>query len=146
MPYFLYRGVSVIDDKHNGGKLIPKGKRQHIEGQSGDSWVQCGEGVECGSSDGNAVVAHQFDSDKSDTMYISTSRSFGVAKKFATCGNLVDGFVYILDPSKFNECGVVAYERAVGSVADEAEIAIKAQVSGPISDQVIVSKKLVNPA
>jgi len=146
MLYYLYRGVSVRDDEDNGGKLIPKGKRQHIEGQCGDPWMQCGEGVECGSSDGNAVVAHQFDSDKSDTMYVSTSRSFGVAKKFATCGNLVDGFVYTLDPSKFNECGVIAYEREVGSVADEAEITIRAQVSGPISDQVIVSKQLVSPA
>lgn len=142
---YLYRGISTIDDENNDGQLLPKGLREHVEGQCGELWVQCGEGVECGSSDNNAVIAHQSDSDKSNTSYISTSKSREVAIKFATCGNLVDGYIYTLDPQKFDEHGVIAYEREIGSVANEAEITIRSKNGGPIPSQVVVSKQLVKP-
>lgn len=145
MSYFLYRGISVVDDEKNEGKIIPKGTKLHIEGQAGDPWVQCGEGIECGSSEGNAIIAHQFDSDKAKTAYISTSKNYDVAVKFATSGNLEKGYVYVLDASKFSEYGILYHERDIGSVANENEVTLRTENSTPIPEAVIAKKILVTP-
>ena len=120
-----------------------KGERPHIEGQAGEAWMQCGEGVECGSSDLNAVIAHHYDSDNSNTSYISTSKSYEIAAKFATINNLVKGYVYTLDINKFKKYGVISYER---TSPDEKEVTVRTKDLRPIPHQVIINKQLVEPA
>lgn len=146
MQKLLYRGVSVVDDKKNGGKLLPKGDRTQLEGQCGELWVQCGEGVECGSSEGNALVAHQYDSDKSNTAYLSATKNIEIAIWFATNGHLEDGYVYTLSVERFGEFGIMAFERSIGSVANEDEVTIRTKDLGPVPEGVIVSKQLVKSA
>lgn len=141
MSSFLYRGVSLIDDEKNEGRIFPKGKYQQIEGQCGDPWVECGEGIECGASNNNAIIAHRFDSEVSNTSYISTSKSFGVAKKFATTGNLVEGYVYTLNVNMFDKYGVFPYEIYY---SDEDEVTLSLSTDF-IPEQVIVEKQLVRP-
>lgn len=137
MQPFLYRGISVNDDRKNNGEILLKGERPDIEGQAGNIWMQCGAGIECGSSDGNAVVAHQFDSEISNTSYVSTTKEFEVAVQFATQDNSIYGYVYTLNTEKFSEYGVMAYEREGPSVYNEEEVTIRTKDLGPIPSEVL---------
>ena len=146
MNNFLYRGVSKIDDERNGRLIKPKGEKVAIVGQAGERWMQAGEGVECGQSINNAVIAHQYDSDVSNTAYISTTKNKKVAKKFATSDGIEDGYIYTLDRDKFEQYGVTSIERDIGCVNDEEEVSITTLNLGPIPSGVIVSKILIENA
>lgn len=146
MSSYLYRGVSKLDDKRNNGLIKLKGEKNAIEGQAGEKWMQAGEGVHCGQSRNNAVIAHQLDSDVSNTAYVSTTKNEEVAEKFATSNGIEDGYVYVLDRSKFEKYGVIAIERDIGSVNDEEEISITTVDLEPIPSEVIVSKKFIEIA
>ncbi|EDM68147.1 hypothetical protein PE36_20739 [Moritella sp. PE36] len=115
MVNYLYRGVSIIDDKNNDGKILPKGECSSAPVYFGQEGVCFGGGYTFGSSEGNAVRAHQFDSDINHYCYISTTKCKDVAIRFATTGNLANGYVYTLDPSLFSEHGIVTNELVYAS-------------------------------
>lgn len=143
MNQYLYRGVSVADDEENNGQLLPKGKHSSSFVYCGQEGAVCGAGYVCGSSEGNAVRAHQVKSGMNDGCYVSTTKDKKVAKKFATIGNFVDGYIYILDPRLFSKFGVVIHELLGSELTGEHEISIRSKDNGPIPKEVIINKELI---
>ena len=143
MDQYLYRGISVADDEENNGLLLPKGKHSSTYVCSGQEGAVCGAGYVCGSSEGNAVRAHQVNSGMNDGCYVSTTKNKRVAQKFATIGNLVDGYIYTLDSSLFSKFGVVSYELPGSELTREYEVSIRSKDNGPIPKEVIVKKELI---
>lgn len=145
MSQFLYRGVSVIDDDNNEGKLLPKGNQNTSMVYCGQKGAVLGAGYVLGSSEGNAVLAHQVESGMNNGCYVSTSKDISVAKKFATSGNFCSGYIYTLDESLFKKFGVVRYELPNSEFSGESEVSIRARDNGPIPQGVIIKKELVHP-
>jgi hypothetical protein len=139
----LYRGISLYDDLKNEGRIRPKGSSPIADVCFGQPGAQFGEGYSFGESIGNAVRAHQVDSDMKGTCYISTSKRKDVATKFATSSNTEDGYVYTLDRDKFAHFGVTEHELAGSGNSYEFEITIKSNDSGDIPEGIIVCKELV---
>lgn len=139
----LYRGVSIFDDIENEGRLLPKGKHSSTPVYYGQEGACYGGGYTYGSSEGNAVRAHQVDTGMNDGCFISTTKCKGVAERFATTGNLVDGYIYTLDSSLFSKYGVVSHDLPQSDETGEYEVSIRAKDNGDIPKEVIVSKQLV---
>lgn len=135
---YLYRGVSEADDDTNGGELVPGGNTSEVSVRYGDG-SRYGQ-VTYGESEINTARAHQIESGRYDGCFVSTTRSYSEAEKFATTGNLVDGYIYVIDESLFDEHGVVAIEFEDSEELHEQEVSIRASDNGVIPEAVIVDK------
>ena len=144
IEHYLYRGVSEIDDKENDGKLLPKGKDPSVPVYFGQKGACFGGGYTFGSSEGNAVRAHQVETGMNNGCYISTSSCKNVARRFATIGNLVDEYIYTLDSTLFSEYGVISHILPGSENTGEYEVSIRAKNNGPIPKEVIINKEMVN--
>lgn len=137
---YLYRGVSEEYYEKMGGRIIPAGKKSEVVMTHGDYL----KGVEMHRdgkfvrvlSETNTVRAHHLKSGLHDGCFISTTRDIERAKRFATIRGMTDGYIYVIDPSKFFNLGVVAYEFSVTS-HDEQEVSIRASDNGEIPSAVI---------
>ena len=143
MEHYLYRGVSVLDDNENNGRLLPKGENSSTPVYFGQQGACFRAGYTFGSSEGNAVRAHQVETSMNNGCYISTTRCKNVARKFATIDGLVDGYIYTLNPSLFSEYGVVSHTLPNSDDTGEYEVSIRAKDNGPIPIEVVINKELV---
>ena len=139
----LYRGVTIEMDNELNGELIPKGKTHLSIPECGEEGVECGAGYEAGFSEGNALRAQQVNSDMKKLSFVSTSKCFNVAKRFATAGNLVDGYVYVLDTKLFAGLSVITRELENPIYPEEQEVSIRALDNGSIPESVIIDKQVV---
>lgn len=145
MENYLYRGISLIEDNENGEQLLPKGEHSSTYVHFGQQGACFGSGYSFGSSEGNAVRAHQVEGGMNGGCYISTTMCFDVARKFATSGHVANGYVYTLDSSLFSEYGVVSIVLPGSDKTGEYEVSIRAKDNGAIPRDVIISKELVKP-
>jgi|AntDeeMetagen681_2_1112603.scaffolds.fasta_scaffold10027_4 hypothetical protein len=143
MNSLLFRGVSVTDDKINGGRLLSKGDNSATYVYIGQPGLKIGVGYVIGSSEGNAVRSHHIQSGMNIGCNVSTTRNAEVARKFATSGNMEDCYVYTIDSGVFEANGVIAYELEHPSTPSESEVSIRAGDCGAIPEAVIVGKELV---
>lgn len=141
---FLYRGVSAEIDDLCEGIIMPKGDQNTAIPECGEKGVECGAGYECGFSEGNALKAHQVDSDMKKLSFVSTSKCIEVAKHFATKQFTTEGYVYTLDTSLFKEFNVICCELENPIYPNEKEVSIRSQNNGKIPEDVIVGKLFVN--
>ncbi len=133
----LYRGVSKSLDKANNGKIIPRGDKIKVPMRYGDGARY--KQVTYGESELNTVRAHHLESGKYDGCFISTTRCFDNAVKFAT--NMGErGYVYIIDESLLESSGVIVMCPSDPEFPDEQEVSIRAIDGGEIPMDIVVSK------
>lgn len=140
----LYRGVSVIDDERNDGKLRPKGSNVEVSIKY-DAGFTYGSGATYGASEDNTVLAHQKESGMYEGCFISFTRDESVAMFFATSGNVAEGFIYEVDEDLLSDFDVVAREVDVAESPHESEVSIRASDGGILPSEIVVNKRLVKP-
>lgn len=138
----LYRGVSEEHHTRTEGRLVPAGNSSEIVMTRGDyeQGVEIrrnGDFVRC-SSETNTVRAHHLKSGFRDGCFISTTREVKRAIFFATVGGTTDGYVYLIDSSKFSALGIVKVEFPDPRYPDEQEVSIRAEDNGEIPREVII--------
>jgi len=136
----LYRGVRSELHLELKGQIKPRGEAIEVVPRFDGTW--CFDGTfTFGHSEANAVRAHHIQNGKWGGCFVSTSRSYRVAKYFATSDEYrrrFDGFVYHLDESLFDQYGVVSHEFGDPLYPDEKEVSIRAVNGGEIPAEVIV--------
>ena len=75
-----------------------------------------------------------------DGCYISTTRNLSEAKKFATSGNMEDGYVYVIDESLLEAYGVVSLEFENPEHPHEQEVSLRAHDCKEIPLDVVIDK------
>lgn len=136
---YLYRGISEAHHSKSKGRLIPSGKNSEVIMTRNDDIGMPRNGTfDRYSSANNAVRAHHLESGFHDGCYISTTKDIERAKFFATIGGAVDGYIYIIDTSKFSDAGVMACELPDPHYPDEQEVTIRALDNGEIPIEVII--------
>jgi hypothetical protein len=128
---------------HNNGEgLKPKGTRFDIEGQHGDDFAMLGNGMQHGSAEVNAILAHQTDSTKYPTSGVSTTPHFERAKYYATKGGTASGIVYKIDPSKFSEFEIEIFRIKdhipFPKIAEDDEVIIRQKSDLKINEKVVI--------
>ena len=78
-----------------------------------------------------------------DGCFISTTREIKRAVFFATVGGTTDGYVYVIDSSKFSALGVVEVAFPDARYPDEEEVSIHAADNGEIPRDVIIEIRQV---
>ncbi|MGB0834049.1 MAG: hypothetical protein ACPGR2_06000 [Psychrobium sp.] len=139
----LFRGVNCAQDKLSHGEIRPKGDQPTAIPCAGEPGVEVGAGYVCGYSIGNALRAHQVDSDMKPLAYVSTSTCRKVAEHFATKGGAVDGYVYVFDTDLFEQFEVVINELETPIYPGEQEVTIRSLTNGVIPESVIIGKELI---
>lgn len=140
----LYRGESLQTHVERGGKILPKGYSKEVVPRFDGSWKYDGTFV-CGPSEDNAARAQQIESGKWGGCFVSTSRSWEAARRFATTGNLDEGVIYCIDESLCSQHGVVLKEFADPLYPHEMEVSIRAADGQAIPNDVVVCVKRVSP-
>ncbi|MGL4349708.1 MAG: hypothetical protein ACRCT2_03880 [Plesiomonas shigelloides] len=110
---FLYRGVSEDLYEELNRKLKPKNVNEKFESfvHAGDPHAVCGSGVECGESNLNAVISHQWEQAGLPTSGVSTSPFIERAKFYALNGDTIaKGYVYTLSIEKLLAHGVTIFK------------------------------------
>ena len=136
----LYRGVSSEQHLESKGQIKPRGNAIEVVPRFDGTWRFDGT-FTFGQSEENAVRAHHIENGKWGGCFVSTSRSYEVAKYFATSdehGHRFHGFVYHLDESLFDQYGVVSHELEDPLHPDEKEVSIRGVDGGEIPVGVIV--------
>lgn len=140
----LYRGVDEESDLENDGEIKASGTATSLEPSWNDTklrWDDMDIPIVDGPTQEAMIKYHQNNSASNSSAWISTTRNFDVAKRFATCDGLVDGWVYELDSDLFSMNGVK--EQPVFRSPEhefEEEISVRVEGGGPIPKQVIVRK------
>jgi hypothetical protein len=129
----IYRGVSQEMYKQLNGKLIPAGNKIKSTLTRGDfsekESILRGQHFDRVPSERNTVRGHQIESGIHDGCFISTTKDYQEAVKFATKKGMADGFIYFLDSSLFSSLGIVSIEFD-DPPYDEQEISIRALDGG----------------
>ena len=94
----IYRGVGKTKFENDDKKLLVKGRRNQIELLAGSEEYHAGNDIfRIGATDQyNAVYLHNYDSQISNTAFISCTTNYEVAKKFATHEGYSDGYIFEL--------------------------------------------------
>lgn len=131
----IYRGVSEKMYKQLNGKLTPVGNEIKITLTRGDfsenESILRGQHFDRVPSERNTARGHQMKSGIHGGCFISTTKNYEEAVKFATNNGTTDGFIYFLDSSLFFSLGIVFIEFDDPSY-DEQEISIRALDGGEI--------------
>ena len=143
MNDYLYRGISVLEDEDNNGRIILKGVNKTDVPECGQQGVECGEGYEAGYSELNAVRTHQYDSSMKKLAYVSVTTDYEIAKKFATFDNHINGYVYTIDPKLFLKHGINTFILESHDSNIEREVTLSTVNGGQLPDDVIVKKVLI---
>ena len=91
----------------------------------------------------NTVRGHHLVSGIHDGCFISTTESYEIAIRFATSEGHTNGFVYILDESRFSELDIVAQRLPDPHYPEEEEVSIRATDGGESPQSVIVEIRKV---
>jgi hypothetical protein len=141
----LYRGVSVELDTMNNGKLVILGQATEADVTWGQEGVSFGAGYVYGVSRVNAIKAHHVDSKMKKLGFLSTTRDYSVAVRFATHNNSVPGYIYTLDVCKFEAHGIMCHELPDSIYPDEQEVSISCEFGNVIPDSVVDKKEPIFP-
>ncbi len=137
----LYRGVSceMYESEHKG--LRPKGTQPRIVMRRDDRdrglVMRRNSTFDRDFTENNAVRAHHQETGAHDGCFVSTTRSCDIAKRFATDQGTKDGYILVLDESKFEEMGVIAPPMTRNQYPEEEEVSIRDKDCGDISQEVI---------
>lgn len=137
---YLYRGVSVVLDQQNEGKLRPKGNQSEIAIRVGDPGIKVDGTWRVGKCEENTVRAHHLEITHYNGCFVSTTSCESMARKFATYYGLVEGYVYVIDEAKLTEQGVIAIERVYAENDHEQEVSLRAKDCGDLPEAIIVGK------
>jgi len=140
----LYRGVSVELDTLNNGKLVILGQATE-DVNWGQEDVRFGAGYVYGISRVNAIKAHHVDSNMKNLGFLSTTRDYSVAVRFATNNNSSLGYVYTLDVCKFEAHGIMCHVLPDPIYPNEQEVCISCKFNRVIPDSVVDKKELIFP-
>lgn len=113
MVQFLYRGVSEELYQRLGGRLSPKRPNEKFSSyaRAGQSHAACGSGVQCGESDLNSVILHQWNQAGIPTSGISASPLAERARFYALRGGQIDrGYVFKLSFDHLMKARVAIYK------------------------------------
>lgn len=138
----IYRGVDEEMDLSLEGRLKPTGKKTSHEFTCDSIYVTIDNtDITINKSELNAVYAHQHQQiEMGQSGWLSCSRDYDVAKKFATLNDLVSGFIYVLDTRKFTAFNVEMIELESSPEKHEEEISIRPLKDLYIPNEVIVEK------
>ncbi|CAH2801678.1 MAG: hypothetical protein CBARDMAM_4446 [uncultured Caballeronia sp.] len=109
------------------------------------SWVHDGK-FTCGNSKANAVRAHHIEKGKWNGCFISTTRDYDIACRFATAGNTCNGVIYHIDETLFDQYEILAKELPYPLYPDESEVSVRFGNCGPLPLEVIVRIDEVSPS
>lgn len=110
---FLYRGVGEELYRKFNGRLRPKkaGERFESYAYAGDAHAMCGSGIECGESEINSVVLHQWAQAGIPTSGVSTSPSIERARFYALSGGRKEkGYIFKFSVAELIQAGVSIYK------------------------------------
>lgn len=109
---YLYRGVNEELFNNLKGKLSPKKMYQNFATYAcaGDPHAVCGSGVECGESNLNTVIFHQWEQKSFPTSGVSSSPNIKCARFYALCGGKAKkGYIFQLSIKELIKCDVSIY-------------------------------------
>ncbi|CAH2786437.1 MAG: hypothetical protein CBARDCOR_4071 [uncultured Caballeronia sp.] len=119
------------------------------------SWVHDGK-FTCGNSEANAVRAHHIETGKWNGCwngcFISTTRDYDIACRFATAGNTCNGMIYHIDETLLDhetlldQYEILAKELPYPLYPDESEVSVRFGHCGPLPLEVIVRIDEVSPS
>lgn len=135
----LFRGVDEMTDQQNEGRLLPKGNNVEVFARYDGKWSHDGK-IKRGPCQTNTARAHQIESGLYEGCGISTTRKEERAVLFATSGNMVDGYIYVIDEELLVKANVRAHEFEDSEYPFEFEVTLIEQSGAPIPDCVIVDK------
>jgi hypothetical protein len=149
----LYRGINLSMERAVGG-LKPKGNVAE-QGWAHDSGHHYDTGLQYDITESNGVFLHQHKKQSyPNSAWISTTPNFEQAREYALHEFVDDkpceceeGVVYVFDPARFAEFGVVAWEvarvvshdSALGQRTDD-EYAIRANPPGDLPEGIVVER------
>lgn len=142
----LYRGMRLERHVASEGRIVPSGSAKEVVPRFDGTWRFDGT-FTFGHSEDNAVRAHHIENGKWGGCFVSTSRSWEVAKYFATTdelGRKHKGVVYHIDESLFDQLEVVLREFDDPLYPEEQEVSIRAEDGGEIPSGVVVRVEEVN--
>ena len=152
---YLYRGINTEMFLLAEGRLIPSGQHQNAPLYPSEHLFPS-ERLFPGNHHRNAIDKHQnplrFDEDgfKSQSAYVSTTPHFEKALNYATSGNKVPGYVFVIDRAKLalhkTEEFIVAEIATHITEPEDEEVLLKPNPPGSaIPEQVIVEIRKVEP-
>lgn len=143
---FLYRGVSEELYQRLGGRLSPKRPNEIFSSyaRAGAPHAVCGSGVQCGKSDINTVILHQWKQAGIPTSGISTSPVAERARFYALRGGQVGrGYIFKLAFDQLIRAGVAIYKVNElvphPAIPEDDEHVLVASDFGSIPESAIVS-------
>ncbi|WP_150627963.1 hypothetical protein [Pandoraea captiosa] len=154
---YLFRGVCDETDQINDAMLRPAGRLSHVLLTRGDSALLFKEnkkGVprDCSitryPSETNSVRSQHIESGLNDNCFVSFSKSRDVAYRYATTnsdGERASGFIYVVDPARFEQYGVTAITVENPYFPGEMEVSLRASDCGDLPEGIIVRKIPVTP-
>lgn len=138
----LYRGVSDVGDRINGGMIIPAGIEGEVTARY-DGLISYDGKFQYGPSTDNTARAHQINTGTYGARCVSTSRSKMVAADFASNFGRVIGWVYVIDEARLAQFGIIAKE-FIDPLYDEAEVTLILPNEDPLPQELIVKKYRVD--
>ena len=154
---YLFRGVCEEVDQSNDAALRPVGRASHVLMTRGDSaslFKQEKKGIlRDGSitrypSESNSVRSQHIQTGLNDNCFVSFSKSRNVAYRYATKtpdGERPNGFIYVVDPARFEQYGVIAIEVENPYFPEEVEVCLRASDCGDLPQGIVVQKMRVTP-
>ena len=147
---YLYRGMSEQLFHELEGKLSPKKANEQFASYAclGDPHAVCGSGIQCGESDLNSVIFHQWDQAGLPTSGISTTPHAERARFYALRGGeLEKGYIFELSINGLINSGVAIYKVnelvPFPAIPEDEEHVLVARDFGCIPEDAIVSVQQV---
>ena len=147
---YLYRGVNEELFNKLNGKLSPKKMYQNFAAYAGagDPHALCGSGIECGESDLNTVIFHQWEQKGLPTSGVSSSPNIDRARFYALDGgNAKKGHIFKLSIKELIKCGVSIYRVndlvPIPAIPDDDEHILVAKDFGQIPELAIINVVVV---
>jgi hypothetical protein len=111
---------------------------------SGDPHAVCGSGVECGESNLNTVIFHQWEQKGFPTSGVSSSPNIKSARFYALCGGKAKkGYIFKLSIKELIKCGVSIYRVKnlvpIPAIPEDDEHILVAKDFGKIPELAIIN-------
>jgi len=95
------------------------------------------------------VLSQHIESGLNDNCFVSFSASRDVAHRYATKnidgGDRTNGFIYVVDRTRFEEYGVTVTDIAGAYFPAEMEVSVRASDCGDLPQGIVVRKIAVTP-
>ncbi|MBY4870739.1 hypothetical protein K6W76_30300 [Burkholderia anthina] len=147
-------------DKANAGRLLPTGGRSEVLMMRDDSerlskqanapiGIPRNGSITRVPSEMNAVRSQHIGSGLNDNCFVSFTRSFERARRYATMdyveGERSGGVVYAVDEALFEAHGVSAHALPDPYFPGEEEVSLRAVDCGPLPSGIVVDRIRVTP-